>query len=398
MKIGVLREEKKPFDKRVPLTPNQCKILLERYPNLQIVVQSTNHRCFSDISYSDKNIQIVGNLHDCDILLGVKEVPIQSLIPNKTYLFFSHTVKKQEYNRDLLCKMIELGIRMIDYELLKDDYGKRIIGFGRYAGIVGAYNAFLCYGLKRGAYSLKPAYQCEGRLDLANQLKKIVLDNEKIVITGKGRVGEGIVEIIKMANIKQVSINDFIAKKFQEPVFLHLDTMDYNVRIDSQHADKNDFYNNPGLYKSSFMDFAKHADIFIAGHFYNAGSPYLFTRDDANSDGFNIKVIADISCDIDGPVASTIRPSTIKEPIYGYNPKTEKEDDFQDDGVIAVMAVDNLPCELPKDSSEDFGLVLLDNVIPLLLNNNHNIDAATICENKELTTYFEYLRDYVNRV
>ena len=397
MKIGILREEKKPFDKRVPLIPNQCKILLERYPNLQIVVQSSSHRCFSDISYMDKNIEIVENLHDCDILLGVKEVPIKSLIPNKTYLFFSHTVKKQEYNRHLLCKMIELGIRMIDYELLKDNHGKRIIGFGRYAGIVGAYNALLCYGLKTGAYNLKPAYQCEGKSDLINELKKLVLNNEKIIITGKGRVGEGIIEIIKMINIKQVSINDFITKKFHQPVFLHLDTMDYNVRIDSQKGDKNDFYNNPRLYKSSFMDFAKHADVFIAGHFYNAGSPYLFTRDDANSDDFNIKVIADISCDIDGPVASTIRSSTIKDPIYGYNPKTEKEDNFQDDGVIAVMAVDNLPCELPKDSSEDFGLVLLDDVIPLLFHNNHNIDAATICKDKELTSYFEYLRDFVNR-
>ena len=145
------------------------------------------------------------------------------------------------------------------------------------------------------------------------------------------------------------------------------------------------------------MQYAQVSDIFIAGHFYNEGYPYLFTIDDANSNDFNIKVIADISCDIDGPVASTIRSSTIKEPIYGYNPKTEKEDNFQDDGVIAVMAVDNLPCELPKDSSEDFGLVLLDDVIPLLFNNNHNIDAATICKNKELTSYFEYLRDFVNR-
>lgn len=398
MKIGLLREEKMPADERVALTPLQCKILKETYPNVELVVMSSSIRCFSDEMYISEGVKIVNNLFDCDVLIGIKEVPKSSLIANKTYLYFSHTIKEQPYNRDLLNMMIQLNITMVDYEVLKAQNGKRLLGFGRFAGIVGAYNGFLTYGLKSGKYNLNPAHSCKDRVELENELSKIVLADEKIIVTGNGRVGHGIMEIMKKSGINEVSKFEFLNNKFDEPVFVHLDVIDYNERSDGSESDKYDFYKNPKLYKSSFMKYAKKADIFIAGHYYSADSPYLFTRKDAKSPGFNLKVVADISCDIDGPVASTIRPSSIADPIYGYNPISEVEGSFLQEGNIAVMAVDNLPCELPKDASKNFGNALLENILPLLINGDNEgiIENATICKNGDLTLNFEYLRDYID--
>ena len=398
MKIGILEEEKEPADKRVPLTPKQCSLLQATYPNLKIVVKSSMIRCFSDEMYINEGIDIVADLNDCDVLIGVKEVPKKSLIPNKTYFYFSHTIKEQPYNRELLLLMMELNIAMVDYEVLKSQKGKRLLGFGRYAGIVGAYNGFLTYGLKSGKYTLKAAHNCEDRVEMEAEMAEIKLSNECIIITGNGRVGNGIMEIIQKANIKEVSKSEFLNETFDEAVFVHLNTMDYNERIDGEEPVKSDFYMRPELYKSVFMSYAKKADIFIAGHYFSSGSPYLFTREDMKTSDFNLQVVADVSCDIDGPVACTVRPSTIAKPIYGYNPLTEQEDDFKKEGIVAVMAVDNLPCELPKDASEDFGNEMLAKIIPsLLISDDEQIIAnATICKAGDLTPNFEYLRNYVN--
>ncbi len=398
MKIGVLEEEKVPVDKRVPLTPKQCKKILELYPEVELVVKTSSVRCFNDEAYKAEGITIVDDLTDCDVLIGVKEVPKSSLIPNKTYFYFSHTIKEQPYNRDLLLKMMELNISMVDYEVLKNKQGKRLLGFGRYAGIVGAYNGFLTYGLKSGNYNLKAANECEDRVEMEAEMDKIKLSQEKIIVTGSGRVGNGVLEIMKKSGILEVSKTDFLTQSFNEPVYVHLNTMDYNVRIDGAISDKKEFYKFPELYKSSFMDYAKVADIFIAGHFYGSGSPYLFTREDAKGNNFDIKVVADISCDIDGPVASTIRPSTIEQPIYGYDTNTEQEVAYNSNSAIAVMAVDNLPCELPKDASEDFGNELIAKILPSIINEDSQqiIANATICKDGDLTPNFEYLRNYVN--
>jgi len=397
MKIGILREEKTPADERVPFTPDQCKWILDN-TDVKLVVRSSEVRGFSDKEYSNLGIKVVEDLSDCDVLIGIKEVPKSSLIKNKMYFYFSHTIKKQSYNRDLLQKMLDLNIEMVDYEALKDNKNKRLVGFGRYAGIVGAYNAFFTNGLKSGKYTLKAAHKCRGRNEVEQELKKLQLNNEKILLTGKGRVANGVLEILNLANIKEVNNEDFISKHYNEPVFCRLNTMDYNERIDGAISSKSEFYKHPELYKSSFMKYAKHTDIYISGHFYGVGSPYLFTREDAKSDDFNIKVIADISCDIDGPVASTIRSSTIDRPIYGYNLITEKEDDFIKNGVVAVMAVDNLPCELPNDASEDFGDEFINKILPCLLGDDpyNVIYRATICKDNDLTPRFEYLRDYLN--
>ena len=398
MKIGVLKEEKVPADKRVPLTPKQCRQLLDTYPDIEILVKSSAIRCFSDAMYIAEGINIVDDLSDCDVLIGVKEVPKESLIANKTYLYFSHTIKEQSYNRGLLLKMMELNISMVDYEVLRNKQGNRLLGFGRYAGIVGAYNGFLTYGLKSGNYNLKAAHNCEDRVEMESEMSKIKLSNEKIIVTGNGRVGNGVMEIMEKSNVREVSKSDFLTKTFNEAVFVHLNFMDYNVKKDGSSAVKQEFYSNPEIFKSSFMDYAIHADIFIAGHYYSSGSPYLFTREDAKNPDFNLKVVADVSCDINGPVACTIKPSTIASPVYGYDKQSEQEVDFRNEDAIAVMAVDNLPCELPKDASEDFGNEMLDKILPsLIVSDDEQIIAnATICKTGDLTPNFEYLRNYVN--
>lgn len=398
MRIGILREEKNPPDNRVVLSPAQCMRLEQEYPDIELFVQSSQIRCYSDEEYQAHHIQVVEDISHCDVLFGVKEVPIKKLIPKKTYFFFSHTIKKQEYNRSLLQAMIQKQIRMIDYEVLKDNQGKRILGFGRFAGIVGAYNGLLTYGLKSEKFDIKPANRCANRFEMEKELSKLELTNEKIVLTGFGRVGEGATETLLKAGIREVSKEEFLTSTYQVPVFTHLNTMDYYERIDKGTKNKNEFYQHPELYRSSFMQFAQVADIFIAGHFYSMGSPFLFTKEDVRDLNFNLSVVADISCDIDGPVATTIRSSQIQNPIYGYNPITEKEDDFNKQGIIAVMAVDNLPSELPKDASTDFGENLLSKVFPLLLTQDKDeiLENATICKKGFLTKNFIYLTDYLN--
>ena len=398
IKIGVLREEKLPPDKRVPLSPQQCADLSLQYPDLQLVVQKSSIRCFSDDEYSKLDVTVVDDVSDCDILFGVKEVPKSNLLAGKTYFYFSHTIKEQPYNRGLLQKMVEKNITMVDYETLKHSNGRRIIGFGRYAGVVGSYNGFLAYGKRTKRFDLKAANLCDDRKELEQELKKVDLPTIKIIVSGNGRVGKGALEIVHALGIREVSKEEFKSQSFDEAVYVHIDFPDYNAKIDGSEFSDKEFFTAPELFESTFMDYAKCADIFIAGHYYGAGSPYLFTRQDAKSSEFKIRTIADISCDIDGPVASTIRPSTIAEPIYGYNPRTESEDVFDHEDVITVMAVDNLPCELPKDASEDFGNELLKYVFPVLLGDDTEqiIDRATICKDGDLNSPYEYLRDYLN--
>jgi len=397
MKIGILREGKTPPDKRVALSPEQCVQVQNQYPDLDLVVQPSPIRRFVDSQYSDLGVVMQEDLADCDVIIGVKEVPEKDLIANKTYFYFSHTIKEQPYNRSLLLKMLSLNIRMIDYETLTNANGKRLIGFGRYAGIVGCYNGFLAQGKRTQSYDLKPANLCDDRKEMESELTKIKLEPIKIVLTGSGRVGNGIIELINLIGIKEVSKEQFLNESFDQAVYVQLNTLDYNIRIDGSASSKSDFYANPHLYKSDFLKYANVAEMFIAGHYYSADSPYLFTREQAKLSSFNIKTVADVSCDIDGPVACTIAPSTIANPIYGYNPLTELIDDITKPDVITVMAVDNLPCELPKDASEDFGAEMIKHILPCLLTEDPTniIERATICENGKLTKHYKYLSNYV---
>lgn len=401
MKIGIIREGKTPPDKRVPLSPEQCERILNDHPEVEIFVEKSEIRKFKDNEYERLGVAVVDNVEHCDVLIGVKEVPIDELIPNKKYFFFSHTFKKQPYNRDLLNAVLDKNIQLIDWEVITNSRGQRLIAFGRYAGIVGAYNGFLTYGKKSGKFELKAANACEDRAEMEAQLDNVVLPNNfKIVLTGKGRVGGGALETVScMPQIKEVSPEDFLNKDFDHPVYTVLGVHDYNKTLDGSPFDKKQFYADPeGKFESDFLKYAQVADMYIACHYWDNRSPFIFSREDAKNADWNVQVVADVSCDIDCAVACTIKPSTIADPIYGYNPNTEGEDDFMKDGVIAVMAVDNLPCELPKDASVDFGEMFLEHVLqPLLGTDPENIiERASETKSGELTSHFAYLQDYVD--
>ena len=400
MKLGIIREGKIPPDKRVPLTPSQCVTIKEQYPDLEVVVQSSEVRKIKDSEYAAAGITVVDDVSDCDILMGVKEVNKSDLIPGKTYLFFSHTFKLQPYNRDLLKTILDKKIRLIDYEVLTNKHENRLIGFGRYAGIVGTYNGLLAFGKKHNSYNLKAANLCEDRVEMEAELAKVKLpSNAKIVLTGFGRVGHGAREILEKMKLKEVSSSEFLTKDFDQPVFTQLEVDDYFDRADGEPFDKFAFYESGEGHVSTFKRYLEVADMYIACHYWDSSSPFIFTRDDLKDPKNKISVVADISCDIDGPVASTIRPSTIADPLYGYNPITEAEDDYKKDGVICVMAVDNLPCELPKDASEDFGNELIKNIIPHLLGDDTDGVIARASQTNlqgHLTPRYQYLQNYVD--
>ena len=398
MKIGIIKERKNPPDRRVVLSPIICKELLDTFPQLEIKVESSDIRVFSDDAYRKEGMEVVTDISDCDVLLGVKEVPIPYLIANKKYFFFSHTIKKQTYNRDLLLAILKKNIELYDHEVITNNDDIRVVAFGRYAGIVGAYNGFRTYGLKMKVFDLPKASVLHDQKMLIGELKKCKLPNIKVVLTGKGRVGNGSKEMLDGMQMREVSVDSFLNETFDEPVYVQIDVLDYNSRKDGKIKDMSDFFSNASEYESTFMKFAEVADMYIAGHFYGDGAPYLYTRNDAKSTTFNIKVVADISCDIDGPVASTIRSSIVAQPNYGYDPISEQEVDFRAKGAIAVMAVDNLPCELPKDASDGFGESFANYVIPAFFNNDKDgvLQRGKMTENRKLTERFSYLQDFVD--
>ncbi|MGB0880543.1 MAG: NAD(P)-dependent oxidoreductase [Polaribacter sp.] len=398
MKFGIIKERKSPPDRRVVFSPKKLLAFKKEFPQANLKVESSDIRIFSDDEYTNVGLEITKDISDCDVLIGVKEVPIEALIPNKTYFFFSHTIKKQPYNRKLLQAILQKNIELIDHETIVNKNESRLIGFGRYAGIVGCYNGFRALGLKQETFTLPKAETLENQQSLLDELNKVEIPNLKILLTGSGKVAYGAKEMLDGMNIKEVPVEEYLHTLYNEPVYCLANVLDYNKRTDGQTLDNVDFYKHPEKYESNFMRFAKVTDYFIAGHFYGNGAPYLFTREDAKSPDFNIKLVADISCDINGPVASTLRASTIADPIYGYDPQTESEIDYKNKNAIVVMAVDNLPCELPKDASEGFGELFLKHVVPAFYNNDKDgiLARARVTKNGKLTERFSYLQEYVD--
>lgn len=398
MKFGIIRERKNPPDRRVVLSPEACQKVLSTHKDAQIVVEPSPIRTFLDSDYRNNGLTVASEMTVCDVLIGVKEVPIENLIPNKKYFFFSHTIKKQPYNRDLLQAVLDKNIELYDHEVITNEKEQRLVAFGRYAGIVGAYNGFRALGLKYNSFTLPKAEVLTDQKELISELKKITLPNIKVLLTGRGRVGNGAREMLDGMGMRRVNVTEYLEEDFQEPVYCQIDASEYNKRKDGVRGNKADFFENPQEYKSNFFRFAKVTDFYIAGHFYGQGAPYLFTREDAKHPEFKIKVVADVSCDIDGPVATTIKPSTIANPIYGYDPQSESEANFINPDAIAVMAVDNLPCELPRDASVGFGDAFLKNVIPAFFNGDKNgvLHRARMTQNGKLTKRYSYLQDYVD--
>ena len=341
-KIGIIREGKTPPDHRVPLTPQQAQLINETYPDVEVVCQSSNIRCFSDYQYSDAGIEVVEYLNDCDIIFGVKEVEIEDLLPGKTFFFFSHTIKEQPYNQKLLAEIVKQKIRLIDYEVLTSSEGPRVIAFGRWAGIVGAYNALYTYGKRYNSFDIRRAHECFNYDDLKTEYSKIILPAVKIAITGGGRVAKGAMEVLNGLGIRKVTPSDYLTEYYHEPVFTQLNNRDYIKNKEDRPFNRGEFFSQPENFERDFRKFAHETDILIAAAYWDPASPVLFTAQEACQSDFRIKVIADITCDIEGSIPATKKPSTIEDPVYDYDPTQDKIlPPFIDEGNISVMAVDN---------------------------------------------------------
>ncbi len=397
-KIGIIREGKVPPDHRVPLTPEQCTQIIKEFPGTEIVVQTSPIRIIKDEEYKKAGIPVVADLSDCDIILGIKEVPLKELIPNKTYFFFSHTIKKQPHNKQLLKTVLQKNITLVDYECLTDEENNRIIGFGHYAGIVGAYNGIYGYGKKYNLFSLKRACDCRDQKELWEELKKINLPNLKIIVTGNGRVANGAIELLGALHIRRITPYEFTHYAFREPTYTQLHSYNYYETKDGSQWNTREFYHHPEKFRSMFIKYTRWCDLLVHCAFWDPRAPKMFSAEQMRSPEFGISVIADVSCDMNGPIPSTIRSSTIQDPFYGYNPVTEKEGDAFSQDTLTVMAVDNLPCELPRDASESFGKELIEKILPsLLIKDEHKfIERGTIAKGGKLMERFEYLEDYVS--
>jgi alanine dehydrogenase len=397
MKIGILREEKIPRDTRVPLTPSQCRRLMEEHPELWIAVQPSEHRCYTNDEYRWQGVPVREDLSGCDYLFGVKEIPVSHILAHKTYLIFSHTIKEQLHNQKMLQTFIEKKATLIDYECLKDENGKRIIAFGRWAGIVGAYHALRMIGIRWKKFQIRQMRDCLNFAEAQKELAKVQLPPIKIVLSGSGRVSEGADFLLQLAKIKKVSPNDLLKRVFPEPVYAQLQSQHLFYREGMEAFDREDYHRHPQLYKSAFYPFTKVTDVFINGIYWDKRIPVFFTKEQMKESGFRIRQIADITCDIapNSSVPSTLKASSIDDPYYGYDPHAESITDPFTEQSIDVMAIDNLPNELPRDASEDFGNLLISRVIPKILAGNHPvIQNATIVKNGVLTTTYEYLKHY----
>lgn len=399
MIIGLLRETKTPADRRVPLTPNQCRLIEDEFPGIRIYVQPSEDRCFRDADYARAGIKLREDLRECDILMGVKEVVREKLLAEKTYFFFSHTIKKQEHNKLLLKFILDNRIRLVDYEMLTDSKGIRIIGFGRWAGLVGTYNGIraLCerFGMPRPASPL----ECSGLREIMQHASRVKLPPVRIAVTGDGRVAGGSEEMLGTFHVQKVTLDSYLGKEtFDGPVYVQLDPEKYNRHREGFGFDLLHFFSHPESYESNFGRFCGLTDLLIMAAYWDPKAPVLFTTGQMQDKDFRIRVIADITCDMNGSVPSSVRTTTFADPYYDFNRFTLREEKpFSHPDHITVMTIDNLPCGLPAEASADFGHNLIKNVIPLLIHgdNEQVIHRATIAENGKLTSSYSYLSNWV---
>ena len=398
--IGIVRESRND-ENRTPLVPEHIKKYKESNPNINFIIQPSNSRCFSDEEYELCGAKINENLNECSIIFGVKEIDPNILINNRTYLFFSHTFKinKQQKNiekhkKDLLLSILNKKITLIDYENIRGKNGTRCLGFGRFAGIVGCYNTLNLLLRVLGKQSLASAYKIDDYERLVLNLKNLYFPKTKILVTGDGRVAKGVIELLNQTNIKAVSKKDFLEKKFDQPIFCNLETKDYVTNNSSTNFNLEHFIDNPQDYSSSALQYLKETDILISAHYWDPSSPKIFENEDLK-DLQNLKIVGDITCDINGSVPTTIRSTTIEEPNYWIERYNLKEIDENNDG-IAVMAVDNLPSELPRDSSTEFSEGIINEVLPFLLKEDDGrILNGTITTDGSFLEKYNYLNDYI---
>lgn len=397
--IGLIREGKSPADNRVALTPAQCKWIHKNLPQVKVIAESSPTRCFSDKEYTAAGVEVKDSVAEANILLGIKEVPVQQLIPNKTYLFFSHTRKKQPYNQKLLQAILEKNITLIDYECLEHEDGQRIIGFGFFAGVVGAHNGIMAYGNRTGLYQLERVYKQRSFRELIHTYFGLRLPNVKIAVTGSGRVAHGIIEVMNLMGIHEVEPDDYLKRRFAYPVYTQLKGADLYKHKETGIYSREQFHENPEQFSCKFLPYAAQTDILMNGVYWDKTIPRLFEKNDVAAEDFIIQTIADITDDADGSVPINVGDQTIEDPVYGIDKKTlEKVAPYTAD-TIDIMAVGNLPNELPRDASRYFGEQLIKFVLEdVLKGSSPLLDRATITQAGQLTSPYDYLSDYAKGI
>ncbi|HRP58171.1 NAD(P)-dependent oxidoreductase [Agriterribacter sp.] len=395
IRIGLIKEGKHPADNRVALTPAQCKWIHKQTADVKIIAQSSAHRCFTDKEYSAAGVEVKEDMSGCDILFGIKEVPVDMLIPDKTYLFFSHTRKKQLKNQKLLRAIIEKKITLIDYECLEHEDGQRIIGFGFFAGVVGAHNGLMAYGKRTSLYDLERVYKQRSFRELIHTYFGLRIPNVKIAVTGSGRVAHGIVEIMNLVGIHEVEPDEYLSRRFAYPVYTQLKGADLYRHKQTGTYTRVDFHEHPEQYACTFLPYSEQTDILLNGVYWEQTMPRLFEKEAIGSDRFIIQTIADITDDTNGSVPINLGDQTIEDPVYGVSRKSfEKTAPYQE-GSVDIIAVGNLPNELPRDASRYFGEQLIKYILEDLVNNGSPmIKRATIVYKGKLTPSYEYLKDY----
>jgi alanine dehydrogenase len=394
-RIGLIREGKKPADNRVALTPAQCKWVHKNSTDVQIIAQSSSTRCFTDREYISAGVEVRENVTDCDILIGIKEVPVDHLVPGKTYLFFSHTKKKQPRNQKLLQEILEKKIRLIDFECLEHEDGQRIIGFGFFAGVVGAHNGMMAYGNRTGLFSLDRVYKQRSFRELIHNYFGLRLPNVKIAVTGSGRVAHGILEVMNLMGIHEVEPDDYLKRRFAYPVYTQLKGVELYRHKTNKTYSREDFHLHPENYACLFLPYASQTDILMNGVYWDKNVPRMFEKEDVKAESFIIQTIADVTDDANGSVPINCGDQTIEDPVYGINRHTLQKTAPYLPGSIDIMAVGNLPNELPRDASRYFGEQLIKHVLEDLVGDGSDIiRRATITHNGSLTKEFEYLKDY----
>jgi alanine dehydrogenase len=395
IRIGLIREAKIPFDNRVALIPSQCKWLQKNFSGIRIIAQSSPHRCFADKEYLMAGIEVKENLNEADLLLGIKEVPADKLIPEKTYLFFSHTKKKQPNNQPMFRAIIDKKITLIDYECLEHDDGQRILGFGFFAGVVGAHNGIMAYGRRTGEFHLQRVYAQPSFRQLIHTYFGLKLPNIKVAITGSGRVAHGLLEVMNLMGLIEVDPDEYLERTFDYPVFTQLKGADLYAHKQTGHYNRIEFHEHPQDYRCLFKPYAAATDILMNGIYWERSMPRLFEWEDMAEKNFAIQTIADITDDKEGSIPCNLGDNPMEDPVYGVDRLSRKKTAPYLPGSVDLMAVGNLPNELPRDASRYFGEQLIKHVLEDLVNGNSKmIRRATMVENGKLTAPFAYLREY----
>lgn len=395
--IGILREERLPRDTRVCLTPQQARSVQDTYPVLQVLVQPSPYRCFSDEEYRDLGLELSEDMSRCEVLMGVKQVPVDRLLSGKTYLMFSHTLKQQAENRALLQAVLAKQITLVDYECMTRSDGSRLLGFGRFAGMVGTHTGLWAYGKRTGLYDLPRAVTC-GSLDaLITRLKQQAFPPLHILVAGSGRVAKGACELLDAIGFQRMELTCWSKGLPDVPGYTICQGATLYERIHGAGYDRTEFHTHPERYHSRLDPYIPWADVLINGVYWTPGSPPLLDAATWNPSDWRLRTIADISCDPGGAIPLNLGPSSMAEPVYGVDPVTKTRLSAFDPRGLDVVAVDNLPSELPRDASEHFGEMLQTWIIPALIRGSDPlIQRACMTEHGRLCDAFHYLNAYVN--